>query len=241
MKLLAVDVGNTELKQAVIENGVVGQVKRSSTADIADVIPGLLAQELPIALCSVRTFASQAIKDALQQQNKKLLLEISHDVSEPVSGFYAGMGADRIADVCAAWSHFNGDRAVAVIGLGSATTITAASASGRFKGGFITLGLGAVSETMSKALPELPVVNPKQARLLEPAFDVYSSVCRGAVAAHVGIIEEWIRIFRREVDENISVIATGGWSDALSPFCKSFDLVDPLLTFRGIWTILQCS
>lgn len=239
MKLLAVDVGNSEVKHAVIENGVIGQVRRSPTQNVSDIAHEIAVQNLPVALCSVRSHASDAIRSALRTQKLELLIEIGSDISEPVSGFYSGMGADRIADVCAAWEDFKGERAVAVIGLGTASTITAASRAGIFKGGFITLGLGAVCATLTNALPELPAVDPRQAKSLEPGFDVYPSICRGTVAAHVGIIEQWISIFKREIDPDLAVVATGGWSELLAPLCPSINKVDPLLTLRGVWTILQ--
>lgn len=238
-EILAVDIGNTEIKCATIKDGTVGAVSRYSTLDIDQVVEAIVSQTFPVALCSVRTAATDKIKTALQGSKRTLALQVDSKINSPVSGFYDGMGADRIAEISAAWIDTEGSRPVAVIGLGTATTITTASTAGKFKGGFITLGLGAVSATLTGSLPELPAVDPKQAKSLAPGFDVYSSICRGTVAAHVGIIEKWISLFKEELGEDLAVIGTGGWSQVLEPWCPFFDKVDPLLTLRGIWCIYK--
>jgi pantothenate kinase type III len=240
VKLLAVDVGNTEVKRAVIDNGVVGELQRDLCAEIDRVAGEIALQDLPVALSSVRKQAGQTIKTALAAQKKKLAAEVDHLVTNPVSGFYTGMGADRIADICAAWTKYQGTP-VLVIGLGTATTCTAASSAGVFKGGFITLGLGPLCAALTISLPELPAIDPRQAISLEPGFDVYSSVCRGTVCAHVAIVEGWITQFRRQIGSDLVIIATGGWSEVLAPHCSSIDEVDPFLTLKGIWTVARAA
>ncbi len=239
MKILAVDVGNSEIKRAVIEKGDVGQVERSSTRDSESILKELASSEFPLVLCSVRSHVSRNIRTALESNSKQVALELSAKIHEPVSGFYEGIGADRIADVAAAWEMFEGDRPVVAIDFGTATTITAASRAGKFKGGFITLGLGTICAKLSEALPELPIIDPRQAKSLEPAYDSYGAICRGTVTAHVGIVENWISIFKTELGDDLAVIATGGWSEYLAPLCKSIERTDPHLTLKGIWSLYK--
>lgn len=236
MNLLAVDVGNTEIKRAIIENGAVGEIARVPSCKIDEVAEEIAFSDVPVVLCSVRKAATETIKTALLKSNRSLELEIDYLVDGPVSGFYKGMGADRIADICAAREKHPG-KPVLVVGLGTATTCTAASSGGKFEGGFITLGLGPLCATLTNALPELPAIDPRQARSLEPGFDVYSSVCRGTVSAHVAMVEGWVTIFRKQIGADLVVVATGGWSETLAPLCSSIDEVDPYLTLKGIWTI----
>lgn len=241
MKILAVDVGNSEIKRAVIEDGLIGAVQRCSTRDSESIMDEISASEFPVVLCSVRSHVSRNIKIALENRSKQLAMELTPRVFEPVSGFYEGIGADRIADISAAWLDYDGSRPVAVIDLGTATTITAASRAGKFKGGFITLGLGTICAKLTEALPELPVIDPRQAKTLEPAYDSYSAICRGTVAAHIGIIEQWISVFKAEMGDDLAVVLTGGWSEFISPFCKAIDKVDPTLTLRGVWSVYKHS
>lgn len=240
MKLLAVDVGNTEIKRAVIQHGEVSHLRRDPTREIDRVSKEIAAARLPVALSSVRQQATELIKDALSKKDGELVMEVDHQIEEPVSGFYKGMGADRIADISAAWSKHEG-KPVMVIGLGTATTCTAASSAGIFKGGFITLGIGATAASLTDALPELPTIDPKVARSLEPGFDAYSSICRGTLAGHVGILRQWMYLFRQELGSDLIVIATGGWSETVIPFCPGINEVDPNLTLKGIWTVTKAS
>jgi type III pantothenate kinase len=240
VKILAVDVGNSEIKRAHIKDGVIGQVKRDPAGEIDRIANEIASGELPVTLSSVREHATSKIKAALKRKQKELILEVDHQIDNPVSGFYSGMGADRIADISAAWTKHEG-KPVLVVGLGTATTCTAASSSGLFKGGFITLGLGATCASLTVSLPELPPIDPRQARSLEPGFDPYSSLCRGTVSAHVAIVEEWVTLFRRQIGSDLVVVATGGWSELLAPHCCSIHEVDPYLTLRGIWTITNAS
>jgi type III pantothenate kinase len=241
MKILAIDVGNSEIKRAYIDGGTIGAVQRNATNEFDNLVEEIVSQDQPVVLSSVRANVTSKLKTALSENKKTLALEINSRINEPVSAIYESMGADRVADISAAWLDYKGQKAVAVVGLGTATTITAASAKGKFEGGFITLGLGSVCSTLSGVLPELPSIDPNLAVNLEPAFDTYSSICKGTVSAHVGIVEEWISLFRRKLGEDMAVIATGGWSEFLFPFCYSIDRVDPLLTLRGIWSIYEHS
>ena len=236
-KVLAIDVGNSETKIGTVDGGVVSSVSRFPTRQIESAINEILTADCPIALCSVKKHASETIITALEKSGRQLALQVDCKVKSPVSGFYAGMGADRVAELAAAWVDFAGARPVAVVGLGTATTIASASKSGEFKGGFITMGLGATCSTLTDALPELPPVDPNQAKTLAPAFDTYSSICHGTVAGHIGMIEKWISIFREELGSEMAVVATGGWSHLLEPWCPFLDKVDPVLSLRGIWAI----
>ncbi|MBX9690101.1 MAG: type III pantothenate kinase [Candidatus Obscuribacterales bacterium] len=237
MKIYAVDLGNSEIKRALIEDGKISEIKRSPTADLDNLLDEISSQDAPVALSCVRKSGGEKIKVALANKNKELIVDINSKTASPVTGFYDGIGADRIADISAAWTDYGSKRPVAVIGLGTASTITASSTAGIFKGGFITLGLGSVCATLTSALPDLPAIDPRQARSLEPGFEVYASICRGTVAAHVGIVEEWISIFRRDLGEDLYVIATGGWCELIAGYCPSIQKVDPLLTLKGIWTV----
>lgn len=241
MKLLAIDVGNSEIKQATITDGIVGTVRRDSTRDIDHVAELIAATDDAVALCSVRSAASEKIRTVLANKQKQLVLEINSQTQKPVSGFYDGMGADRIAEISAAWNDFGGTRPVAVVGLGTATTITTASKEGKFTGGYITMGLGAICATLTDALPELPPVDPRFAKTLDPGFDVYSSICHGTVAGHIGIVNQWVSLFREKLGDDLAVVAAGGWSELLAPFCTCFDKVDPYLALRGVWTIYNAN
>lgn len=237
MKYLAVDVGNTKIKYAIID-GDIGSITRGATTEIDSIAEEIAQVRLPVALASVRPGAADKIKSALDSQGGKLLVEIKSDIARPVTGFYTGMGADRIADVAGAWSFWATRRPVAVVGLGTGTTITTVDSDGVFQGGLTTLGLGPICKTLTEALPALPPIDPKQVGTVKPGFDVYSALCHGTVAAHIGLIEHWVKIFKEKLGHELRIVATGGWSELIGAKTKCIDHVEPLLTFQGIKAIV---
>jgi pantothenate kinase type III len=243
-KLLIVDVGNTDVKRVIAdESGKFGALQRDPTVNIETVIQEIVDCGLPIGISCVRTGVVEMLKLALRQHNHecRLVCSVCSDIEHPVSGFYQGFGADRIADVAAAREIVGQSSPVAVIGLGTGTAITVVSAEGKFVGGFTTLGLGSICKALTVALPALPEIDPQSATDLRPGLDMYSSLCRGTVAAHVGLVDKWISIFKEDYGPDLPVIATGGWSRVLAPLTTSIEQVEPLLTLRGVWAITMRS
>lgn len=239
LQLLIVDVGNTDIKRAIATGDTLGEVTRNPTSDVQQIAEEIANAGMPVALSCVRQVAADAIKAALAKRGVPLAVEVNGSVNNPVSGFYVGMGADRVANVAGAWAEFGGKSPVAVVALGTGTTITAVSADGRFSGGFTTLGLGPICQSLTAALPALPAINPNDVSELQPGFDVYSALCRGTVAGHVGIIEKWVGIMRAELGPDMAVVATGGWSQLIGPMTSCVQKIDPLLTLKGILTIAR--
>lgn len=237
MQLLIVDVGNTDVKRALATGSTLGKVTRNKTSDIARIAEEIAKTKIPVALSCVRADASELIKAALSKSGVPLVVEIDATITDPVSGFYKGMGADRIANVAAAWTQLGRTAPAAVVALGTGTTITAVSADGKFSGGFTTLGLGPICQSLTTALPGLPPIDPNDVSDLQPGFDVYSALCKGTVAGHVGLIEKWVSIMGAELGPGMAVIATGGWSQLIGPMTNCIQQIDPLLTLKGILTI----
>ncbi len=239
MKYIAVDVGNSDIKIATID-GEIGEIERSPTSNVDMVAEEVAQRNLPVALCAVRPGAAEKFKSALNRYDGSLLLEVNRTITRPVSGFYEGMGADRIADVAGARALYGRDRAIAVVGLGTGTTITTIDADGVFSGGLTTLGLGPICKTITEALPALPPIDPRTVVDVIPGFDVYSALCHGTVAAHVGLVEYWVKIFKDQLGQDLVIVATGGWSELIGKFTSSINHVNPLLTFEGIQSIVSC-
>ncbi len=241
MKLLIVDVGNTDIKRAVATGDTLGEVTRNPTKDIGRIAEEIANAGMPVALSCVRPAAADVIKAALSNCGVPLVVEVNANVTDPVSGFYAGMGADRVANIAGAWTELGRASPVAVVALGTGTTITAVSADGRFSGGFTTLGLGPICQSLTEALPALPAIDPNDVSDLNPGFDVYSALCRGTVAGHVGLIEKWVSILGAELGPGMMVVATGGWSQLIGPMTTCIERIDPLLTLKGILAIARAN
>jgi type III pantothenate kinase len=235
MKMLAIDIGNSNIKCGVIENGVVLDSWSEQTTEAADLGKELKqrAAHLPVALCSVVPEAAQL----LEQSFRKADVRVSAEAQTEVSGFYTGFGADRVADVVAAKILYATDKNLIVIGLGTGTVLTAISANGSFAGGLITLGLGSTGQTLSGRIPQLPAISFDSLKSTELGKDTITSMRNGTFLAHLGALRSWIEHAKQSLSGEAVIVATGGWANLVSKHSALFDHVDSFLTLKGTYLI----
>jgi type III pantothenate kinase len=123
-----------------------------------------------------------------------------------------------------------------VFDFGTATTLTAVDKTGKFLGGFITLGLGKTFDSLHRYTAQLPDL--KQA-LGTPLADglgqnTESSIISGCVLGHVGLLESWVHQSRKTLGVECAVVATGGYARYLVPHTTLIDHLEPDLTLIGI-------
>jgi type III pantothenate kinase len=158
-----------------------------------------------------------------------------------IGGTYDTLGVDRVANIAAAWKLFAGEAPAMVLDLGTATTLTAVSPDGRFAGGLITLGLGktlAALHANAAALPDIRLEGrPPHTPAL--AFNTETAIASGAALSHVGLVEYWIKLARKQLGPDTVTVATGGWAETLARYTRAFDHIDPYLTLKGIYLIAE--
>lgn len=137
------------------------------------------------------------------------LLTIGVNLALPAVGQYTGMGLDRIVAGLAA------PHPGIVIDAGTATTLTAWDASGRFAGGLILPGPHAMIAGLHVRAPALPLVEP-----LGPTAAAAQHGTAGAIAAAAGIghpamVRACLDRLRTETGIADGVL-TGGGADGLS-------------------------
>jgi len=152
------------------------------------------------------------------------LVEIGRDIQLPARGQYAGMGADRVVAGLAAGP------AVIVVDAGTATTLTAWDATGRFAGGLILPGVHAMIAGLSHRAPALPVVEPLGRDAPAAQHDTRGAIAAGAGIGHAGMVEACLARLRLETRIE-RIVVTGGGAEAL-------DLADaehrPWLVLEGM-------
>ncbi|HEY9871675.1 MAG TPA: type III pantothenate kinase, partial [Candidatus Obscuribacterales bacterium] len=128
-----------------------------------------------------------------------------------------------------------------VLDLGTATTLTAVSPEGRFAGGLITLGLGQTLAALHANAAALPDVRLEGRSPHTPAlaFDTETAIASGTVLAHVGLVEYWVKLARKQLGPDTVTVATGGWAETLARYTRVFDHIDPYLTLKGIYLMAE--
>ena len=255
MKLLAADIGNTNLTLGLFDEGELLGSWRATTdttatddeiAVLVDQLLGLdghaLAEVDAVAIASVvppltttfarmiraRTGQAPLVVDARSLEG---ILEI--EIDRP-----AEAGADRLANALAARIEFGGP--AIVIDLGTSTNFDLVSAEGAYIGGAIAPGLGLSLEALVGSASKLPRIE-----LRRPPHAIGSNTVHamqsGTVLGYIGLVSGLLTALRGELIERspstarVTVVATGGHTyEPWLADVPGIDSVEPDLTLRGI-------
>lgn len=255
-ELLAIDIGNTNVKFGYFYDGDLVHQQSHPISDIESAAAALLhGTTYPVAYASVAPAAEARLLTLLA---KRTVISVSALNQDCLSGMDETMGADRVADAVAAWKIYGIDHPVAVIGLGTATTILVISATGLVVGGFIAPGLNLALASLHQHTALLPLLTMDSARqnveehesgserlidtTLALGFDTNSHVLNGIFSGHLGMIRQWLELARERLGCDLFAVATGGFSRSTlfaqaNEKYKLFDSIDPQLTLKGIYLI----
>ena len=141
------------------------------------------------------------------------------------------VGADRIANAVAAYQKYGGP--VCVVDFSTATTFDAISGEGDYLGGAIAPGMGTALEALSDRaakLPKVEIARPPQAI----GRNTVQSMQSGFLFGLVGLVEGMVERFRRELGEDMRVIATGSMADVVARETDAIQILAPWLTLDGL-------
>ena len=95
-ELLAIDIGNSNVKYALFVNGKITETWRHPTDQVtAQAAPILKSQSCPVAISSVVPAAEQHLRSLLSDRE---VISISEICQNLLTGMDRTMGADRVAD-----------------------------------------------------------------------------------------------------------------------------------------------
>lgn len=123
---------------------------------------------------------------------------------------------------------------LAVIDLGTATTLTLIDARGQLTGVIICPGVRSGMEALSgaaAALPDISLEKPKALLGKNTVDSMTSGVIYGAAAMIDGLVE---RLREEAKVESLPVIATGGLAGSILPYCRSSARHEPELVLLGL-------
>jgi len=147
------------------------------------------------------------------------------------------LGSDRIANAVAAYTLYGGP--CIYIDFGTATTFGALSSKGEFLGGAICPGLKLAAEALTEHAAKLP-----RFELVKPdtviGRNTITNLQAGIVYGYVGQVTYLVKKFREELrTPNAKVIATGGLALLVADETDSIDVLDGLLTLKGLRIIYE--
>ena len=146
------------------------------------------------------------------------------------------VGADRIVNAIAAYKLYGGP--VIIVDFGTATTFCAVNKEGAYLGGAITPGIEISAEALfekTAKLPKIEFIKPKHSI----SSNTITAMQSGMFFGYLGLTNELIRRFKRELGENSVVVATGGKAELMGNESKLIDKINPFLTLQGLRMIYE--
>ncbi len=251
--ILAVDVGNTNITIGCIDyNKKIHFISRLSTdinksedeyaidfKNILDLynittndLDGSIIASVVPPLITVHKHALEKIigtTPVIVDRHSKINFNI--DLDKDVE-----LGADLIVGAAAALDEYLSP--MIIFDIGTATTVSVIDSSNTFIGGLILPGirisLEALSNKTSK-LPHIDLTNPKTIIGKNSTDSMNSGIINGNAAMIDGLIER----ICEELQEDASVIVTGGLSNVVAPHCRRKVICDNDLLIKGLLIIYK--
>ncbi len=249
---LAIDIGNTNITLGVYEGERLAATWRLATVHdrMADEYGIMLVQLMAhrgITPPDVTGAAIASVVPALTGVFRRVCADyVDRDALVVDTGVKTGVriryenprevGADRVVDCAAVQVKYGGP--ACVVDFGTATTFDAISREGDYLGGAIAPGIGIAAEALfsrASKLYRVEIAAPQRAIGPNTAAAMQSGIFFG----YVGLVEGLVARFRKELGDDMKVIATGGLAEVVARETAVIQHVDPWLTLDGLRLIYE--
>ncbi len=245
MTFLALDIGNTRLKWALFAAPHPGAKLLRHGAVFLETIDSLAETEWkdvpePASMLGC-VVAGDAVRRRVEEQLELWDVEPHWVVpSAHEAGLTNGydhpsrLGADRWVALAGAWSRVlaaGRPRPALVVMVGTAVTVDALDASGRFLGGFILPGFGLMQRALEMGTAGLKVPTGE---VVDFPTNTSDALMSGGTNAIVGAIERQARRLRHRTGEEPLLLMTGGAAVKLAPVTDLPFVTLDMLIFEGL-------
>lgn len=250
--LLAIDVGNSNIVIGCIDNNEISHVFRMVT-DISKT-----EYEYAVSIKNILEFDGincdgfdgaiissvvPPLVTVLKSAVKKLT---GHNAVIVGAGVKTGMnilidnpaqlGSDLVADGVAAIAGYK--LPVIVFDMGTATTISVIDQNANFLGGALYPGVALSMNALSRGTSQLPKV-PIEAPDKCVSANTIDCMKSGAIFGTASMVDGMIDRIEEELGAHCTIVATGGISSRIIPYCKHEIIHDENLLLRGLGVIYE--
>lgn len=249
--ILTLDIGNTNMKTALFDGMEMKHywrvaTDRNRTSDEYGIILMNLLNHSGVAPSAIEGIMMSSVVPQINFTIEHMCrnyfgmdpMKIEPGVKTGINIKYENpreLGSDRIANAVAAYELYGGP--CITIDFGTATTFGAVSAKGEFLGGAICPGLKLAAEALTERAAKLP-----RFELAKPESvigkNTVTNMQAGIVYGYIGQVNYLIERMKREIGApEVKVIATGGLSVLVAGESNVIDVMDGLLTLKGLCLI----
>jgi type III pantothenate kinase len=251
--LLAIDIGNSNIVFGVNQKGHWLNNWRIQTdplkmADEYRVIFGSLFNEGNISVADIHEIIISSVVPSLVYPFTEMLTkllpdgkiayvrpEIYHKLPVKVLNPYQ-IGSDLVSNAVAAFEKFG--KLTTVIDFGTALTFTTIGKDAEIRGVAIAPGLNTAVSALAGKTAQLP-----QIHLAAPPSvlgeNTLHAIQSGVIFGFSGLVDAIINRTQQELNEKLTVVATGGLSQIIAPLTKTVKIIEPMLTLDGLFLINQ--
>lgn len=244
-RCLAIDVGNTSTTMGVVDGlHVLARGHVHGGIDAMDEVMRLFKQmqkKHPFEgsiLASVVPTVNRRWEKFVKGQTGHFPLLLTHTVQLAVGIDYPHpetIGADRLANACAAVVQFGAP--VIVADFGTALTFDVVGVSGKYIGGVIAPGMPLMTDYLAERTSLLPLINPK-GRCERVGRSTEGAMRIGARIGYRGMIREITDYLRNQPGmEKAVCCATGGFANWVLKGSGMDYKVDGDLTIKGLGVV----
>ena len=251
--ILTMDIGNTNIKSALFDGDTMLKYWRIATnrSQSSDELGMLMMNLLSFGKIDTGAIDGIMMSSVVPQIN----FTVEHMCRnyfgmEPVKfgpGVKTGiniryenpreLGSDRIANAVAAYELYGGP--CITIDFGTATSFGVISEKGEFLGGAIAPGLKLAADALTEHAAKLP-----RFELAKPdaviGRNTITNMQAGIVYGYIGQVNYLVSRMKKELKApDAKVIATGGLSVLVAEESKVIDVMDGLLTLKGLRLIYE--
>jgi type III pantothenate kinase len=245
--LLAIDIGNTNIKLGIYQDETLVHhwrvvTERCKLANEYIVLVHNLFAMANLDRSDVKGCVISSVVPPLNSEFTQLSHEYLH--VKPIfvnSDVTTGMcycidnpyelGADRIANSLAAYRKYGGP--VIAVAFGTATAFDVIAADGTYQGGAIAPGIGISAEALYRSAARL-----YQVEMIRPphviAKNTIHHIQAGVLLGYTGLVEGLVHRMQQELGNVCAVIATGGQAEIIAQETSVITAVEPYLTLEGL-------
>ena len=250
--ILTIDVGNTNVVLGCVEDGVVVSRSRlaTNTSDLPNDYAMKMRQSFAFDSIDYHEFEGAILSSVVQQVNRAIRsavrkltgleciivgagIKTGVNVKIDDPGTLAG---DLITGTVGALSMYKPP--IIIVDMGTATTIVAVDKDGAYIGGAIVPGVNLSFEALSQGTSLLPNISIEAPRKCI-ATNTVDSMKSGAVFGTAAMVDGMIDRMEEELGQSATVVATGGLSGGIIPYCKHEIKHEPDLLLKGLAILYQ--
>ena len=250
--ILAIDVGNTNIVLGgIMDNQQVFSARlasdRNKTADqYALDIQGILTMHKVRVeaieggiLSSVVPYLQTVIPNAVKLLTGVDLLVVGPGIKTGLSirmDNPASVGSDLIVAAVAARAKYKAP--IAIVDMGTATTLSVVAKNGNYIGGMIIPGLWTSMNALSAHAAQLPYIDLNgPAKLL--GTNTVDCMRSGALIGTAAMLDGLIDRLEEELGESVSPVLTGGVSPLIVPHCRHKFHLEPDILIDGLQILYE--